>query len=584
MDTSNLPDHLKTYDDLVQQVRGELADFKTKEKGDRFERFVRGVIRETDIGANYQEPSVRGKSGDSGVDLIAAHSNGQTKMYVQAKLFIDRTEDIDLILRKFSEWNAELQLPADTKGQLKLEINPEPIDVHFAVVTLSRLTSLLKKYSEKHIAEDFYREWTSQGRLHFIDGEYILRILQADFIKRHGAPARIELMLESPPIRKDNVYLSIISSDALRDIHRQFGNALFFENVRDFLGLTNDDRATRTSPNKEMVKTITAHPEKMLERNNGVVFKASRVEQGSSNTSLVLVNGSIVNGCQTTTCIVEKAQDPCYVVVKIVEAVDLESQWEVAEAANYQNEINYIDLKLARNIRPQIVQRAAAISRVRIERQGEGALQLMDEIYRRQIAYDEIRLLYIGFFSKKPNNIISSNYTELDYGLINKFYAVDPNGQELFDALFVVQQMCQDGLEAAGATFANAEYSSIFERFYQDGGIQYRCFVSLLAICAIFDTNLEDSAVGSDERYLHRAGLVKKVNSNLEQQSEKFTLYFRLAVRAWMDSVAVDYDTEDAIRRNMNTKTKQVGFTFLLRKIRADADLIRSLQDSGIRV
>src|SRR6266496_2482329 len=50
------------------------------------------------------------------------------------------------------------------------------------------------------------------------------------------------------------------------------GDALFFENIRDFLGVTSQERTGRKTPNKEIIKTVTTEADKMLSRNNGIVF------------------------------------------------------------------------------------------------------------------------------------------------------------------------------------------------------------------------------------------------------------------------------------------------------------------------
>ena len=88
-----------------------------------------------------------------------------------------------------------------------------------------------------------------------------------------------------------------------------------------------------------IVKTIRQDPLKLLERNNGIVFKAKKVEFGDNEKQLILIEGSVVNGWQTTVSISEYAEQTCYVPVKIVEALDPENQWEIAQAANYQNKI-----------------------------------------------------------------------------------------------------------------------------------------------------------------------------------------------------------------------------------------------------
>ncbi len=51
-------------------------------------------------------------------------------------------------------------------------------------------------------------------------------------------------------------------------------DALFFENIRDFIGPAKGrERVGRTAPNDEIIKTITTCPGKMIERNNEPVPK-----------------------------------------------------------------------------------------------------------------------------------------------------------------------------------------------------------------------------------------------------------------------------------------------------------------------
>jgi hypothetical protein len=581
MASTNLPEHLQSFDNLSQNFRAELKGLNSKSKGDKFEKFVKGLIPETDIGVNFESPEIIGKPGDGGVDLLAEGKDGQSKLYVQAKLTIDRVEDIDQIIRKFSQWHAQKYQPTIKGGQTnflsQLEIDNER--VFFLVITLSPIRTLLKKYETQSLSHDFYRKWVDDRQLSFVDGYDIWKILQADFLKRHEAPSRLVLNLDAAPIVKDNVFLSIVSSDSLRQLHRQFGNALFFENVRDFQGIVEDEQEGRTSPNKEIVKTIRQDPIKLLERNNGIVFKAKRVEPGDNEKQLILVEGSVVNGCQTTVCISEYAEQTCYVPVKIVEALDSENQWEIAQAANYQNQINIIDLRLARSIRPQIVERAAAIAQLGVDREERSAFQLMDQIYERRVAYEEIRLLYIGLFSKKPNNVVSSNYTELDYYLVDQFFDDDPYGQEVFEALFQLQRMSQQGLAESQGTFTNKEYAPTFERFYKQGA-QYRCFVSLLAICALFNMNLENDEAPNIEKLQLRKDLISKIRTQLVARSKEFIFYYKMAVKVWMDAISYPDDNEEKTRRNMNRSTKQTSFTYLIRKVLSEADLHKSIGET----
>jgi hypothetical protein len=578
MSSNNLPEHLQSYENLSQNFRAELKGLSSKSKGDRFEKFVKALIPETDFGVNFEAPEIIGQTGDGGVDLIAEGKDGNSKLYIQAKLTIDRVEEIDGIIRKFAEWHAkkyQLYAPGGQTSFLsRLDLEGE--QVSFLVITLSPISNILAKYESKSLSADFYTKWKDARQLHFIDGHDILKVLQADFHKRHETPSKLVLNLEAVPLKKDNVFISIVSSNTLRQLHQEYGNALFFENVRDFLGIVENEQEGRTSPNKEIVRTVLEEPEKLLERNNGIVFKAKRVEPGENEQQLFLIEGSVVNGCQTTVCISEYAEQTCFVPIKIVEALDAENQWEIAQAANYQNKINFIDLRLARSIRPQIVERAASIAQLRVDREERSAFHLMDEIYERRVAYEEIRLLYIGFFSKKPNNVVSSNYTELDYYLVDQFFRDDPYGQDVFEALFELQRISQQGLALSQDTFVNKEYAPTFERYYKEG-VQYRCFVSLLAVCALFNTNLENDDVAAIEKLQLRKDIIIKIHTQLQARSKDFNFYYRIAVKVWMDAISYPDDNEGKTRRNMNHRTKQASFTYLLRKVLSEADLIKSL-------
>jgi hypothetical protein len=109
-------------------------------------------------------------------------------------------------------------------------------------------------------------------------------------------------------------------------------------------------------------------------------------------------------------CVVLHAHEECFVLAKFVQT---SNAWDVAKAANYQNSVNDIDLELARHLRPQVVKRAANISGVKIDDGKNSAFQIIDAIYDQRVAYQETRLLYIGLFSRLPNNLYASNYTEI---------------------------------------------------------------------------------------------------------------------------------------------------------------------------
>src|SRR5205085_10981978 len=105
------------------------------------------------------------------------------------------------------------------------------------------------------------------------------------------------------------------------------------------------------------------------------------------------------------------------------------------------NEVGQIDLDLARFIRPQLVREAASKSSVRFESVAQdSAFAVLDAIYRNRVTYEMIRSLFIGLFSRTPNNTVATNYTELRTDLIEQFSGRDLKGEATFDILFRIHQ------------------------------------------------------------------------------------------------------------------------------------------------
>jgi hypothetical protein len=251
---------------------------------------------------------------------------------------VDRADTLDSVISKFEAYSINHHSGL-TNLQSTFNLDEEPI--HFSLVTLSRLNGILPKYkSQEYSSSRFYRELEADNRITFIHGDQILSTLRAAYRKTSQLPANLILEFDTDVISRDNVYLGIVASTEIQKLYRLFGDALFFENIRDFLGYS-EKRSGRTTPNQEIVKTIRDSPDKMLQRNNGIVIRAENVSSGISSKQLIINRGSIVNGCQTTMCLVENSETTCYVPVKVVQTDD---SWDVAKAANYQSSVEVIVL------------------------------------------------------------------------------------------------------------------------------------------------------------------------------------------------------------------------------------------------
>jgi hypothetical protein len=569
MGDDHFPEHLKSYDFLTQHLRAQLEVLNTTEKGSRFVYFTQRLIPQTELGADYYLPALsEKKSHDEGVDLIAENRDGQSKLYIQAKLWVDRTEDIDTVLSKFQNYLRTNHLKG--AGQTRLFLNDEQ-QANFLLVTLSPLQGLIKRYEDREFAsKDFYNSLKSTGRINFIDGHQILPVLRAAYGKLNQLPTNLTLNLEVDVIQKDNVYIGIISSTEIQSLHNLYGDALFFENVRDFLGIARE-RSGRTTPNEEIVKTITNDPGKMLERNNGIVFRAEKVNIGDSQRQLLLDKGSIVNGCQTTMCIVSNAKASCFVPVKIVQTAD---SWDIAKAANFQNYVFDIDLELARNLRPQLAKRAAAISGTQLDHSERSAFQILEAVYERKVTYSETRLLYIALFSATPNTIFTGNYTELKQEVINCFYKDDPYGEKIFETLFALQNAAQLGLTEAYQTFVNPAYADLFKRLYKPDSPSYRCFLTMLALCGAIEINIAERASDVATEYERMKNFLSQARSLLENRRDRYVRYFKHAVKLWMQEAIPLGADESEIRRDMSIQSRRIDFTgvYLKLSIEADAD------------
>jgi hypothetical protein len=94
------PDHLQTIEALNQHFRAHLEGLTSTEKGTKFSHFVQRLVPQTDFGDSFKEPvPSEKKSHDEGVDLIAEGNEDNRILYVQAKLWVDRAEALDSIIR-----------------------------------------------------------------------------------------------------------------------------------------------------------------------------------------------------------------------------------------------------------------------------------------------------------------------------------------------------------------------------------------------------------------------------------------------------------------------------------------------------
>jgi hypothetical protein len=543
---TEFPIFLRDYGKLLSHLQSQFDGLTSVEKGNHFAKFAKRVIPLSEVGERFETPMLRQPTHDEGIDLECESKDKTEVLYVQAKYTIPSVDEFDTIVSKFQDYE-ETRSETDD-GQMAMfddDEESEPMS-RYMVITSSDLERIEAKYARSsRPSKLFYNQLELEDRLHILDGPKILPLLQIAYRKLHVLPSNLELSLDRPFVQMGKVYIGITSAYELKRLYDEFGDALFLENIREFLGPSSGrvkSGGKRTTVNEAIIETIQTQPSQFLARNNGIVIRAGSVKV-LDKENLQLDNASIVNGCQTTMALVQNPDGHSYVLIKVVQAED---SWDIAKAANFQNRIDQIDLDLARYIRPQAIRAAATKFDVKFESSGEAsAFAVLSAIYRARVTYNEVRSLYIGLFSRTPNNAFTANYTELRTDIIEKFYEEDPDGEKTFDTLFKIHQVAQQGNQEIQEVFQSPTYADLFQRFWKDDKPNYRSFLAILAACGCAGKNIY--AKDEELSYEDMVEFLEKVRYSLAEQPDVFVRYYRHAFKA----VAVEVIKQDLDRSEM---------------------------------
>ena len=582
---NHFPDFLHSYDSFVQHIRGELEGLNPTEKGKRFAQFVKELFPETEMSKEFDLPILNERqSHDEGIDLEAQGKDSHSVLYIQSKLHIDRADTLDSILSKFHAYYQTTHGGQEADPQLTF-LNDERLP-HFLIATCSVLDGIIGNYEGRSLSsKHFYEQLLQKNHLHFIDGTKLFSLMRAIYSKTFDIPTDLVLNLESKPISMGNVYLGIMSSKELKALHSKFGDALFFENVRDFIGLSEaEEEQSVTTPNDEILKTIEDAPQKMLERNNGIVLRADLVVDGEAEHQLKLSKGSVVNGCQTTMCVVNyNGPNICYVPVKIVQNED---SWDMAKSANYQNEIAYIDLEIARSMRRQLVMMGAARSGIHLEsidqRPETSIFRTMNVFHHRKVTYEAVRLLYIGLFSDTPNSVYYSHRVEkLVPSLVRRFHENDPYGDEVLRTLFKLAEASEEGLEKLRDTFEEEEYIKFFTRLFNKEILTYRNYLGILTLCGILNIDVSMREEDGTQEFERMRKFLSDAFDLLDGSKETFLDRYQIAAVVWMQAMLPSNQKDETVKRGLASRAEGYSFSGLFHKLRMQLNLF-SPHNQGI--
>jgi AIPR protein len=498
---TDLPEFLRSPEAFSEHLGDQLSEQNNPDKGDSFLAFACKVLPLCDFWRDLGEPFPNPKkTHDGGVDFEAKHRSSNVICAGQSKYKIREVEAFDSIMSKFKNYeHLVAQKLAATQGEL---FPPNAPTRSYVVVTSSKMRTIRKRYEESSLPSlVFYRLLLDEDRLQIVDGERLLKSLQSLYRQSYLIAPEIELSLSANALRIDNVYISVVSGKTLRSLYGQCGSSLFFENIRDFLGISGnggDDKESNV--NDAIAETLKSHPRRMLGRNNGITFRADSVEVIGERL-LRLRGGSIVNGCQTTMCVVgagEKADD-AVIMTKIVTDDD---SWEVAKSANYQNRVTRIDLEIARFLRPQLVRKVATDLGYGMSASKDLSISnVLDDIHLTKISHDAIKLLYLGMFSRHPNNLFEGNYSEVRVDTLTTIGDHEKHEyvMRVLFGLWVQLGRARDALQARFRSSKGDRILEVFKRFFEQDKMKYQCLLAIVTACGCVGDNLMDRSTKVQE-------------------------------------------------------------------------------------
>ena len=577
-----LPYFLQSYENLLNHFDQHLPEGTTA-KGTTFAELVRRVIPHTEFGSRFPEPRLtEKKSHDGGVDVFTSENDAGECLFAQSKFKLKSRDEFDNVVSKFHDFETR-RIAATSNTLFDEGESSRPTSVYL-MVTSSKLVKIREAYEQSSLPSVVhYRVLRDEGRLHVIDGPALLHVLQRLYRQSHLLPTDIRLESVAGWLELGNVRIGVVRGADLVQLWRDTGSSLFFENIRDFLGATSGRKVEdRVSVNTRIVNTVNDEPGRMLERNNGITFRASALEEVADRPNTITIRqAAIVNGCQTTMCLVsaKNVSPDCLVAVKVVVTED---SWEVASAANYQNPVALIELDLARYLRPQLVQKVAADTGYGYGREAdESATGVLDSIYQNRIDYDELKLLYLGIFSQKPSNLFESLYTKLLTEVLRIVYADRANETLVFNNLFLLLVKSREAFSLSEKTYADPDYAILFKRFKQADKPSYRMYLSLLAASGALR---EDLSVRKSEPEAEAARLLSFIN-RLEKLlqgtpgdfNQKYLLAFQVLADTAMNATT---GTESDVAQNMYNAITRAPFSTLYRALLMRVDAYAAMRNS----
>ena len=147
-------------------------------------------------------------------------------------------------------------------------------------------------------------------------------------------------------------WIGSVSALELQRLHKEYQDDLFAGNIRLFLG------ARKGGINEQIIKTANESPGSFWALNNGITIVADTavpVPNKDGSTTLKLTRFSIVNGCQTTSSLVQaKAPKEAKVLARVI-AAKSSIRTDIVRYNNTQNAVRIWSVRAADDLQQTLM-------------------------------------------------------------------------------------------------------------------------------------------------------------------------------------------------------------------------------------
>ena len=217
-----------------------------------------------------------------------------------------------------------------------------------------------------------------------------------------------ELQLtDADKIKKSSIFLCMADEyvKMLETSEGYIRKAVFFDNVRDFQGMT--------GINSDVLNTIKETPDSFILLNNGITVICDSFEQ--LNKRIKIKNPQIVNGCQTSNVLFLAKQQGCdlskvSLAMKLIETADDEIVNAIVKGTNKQNSVFEVAFETTRPFHKELEKYFEAMTseeteagRLYYERRSKQFWGRTDINVHQKINIRIITQSFISIFLKKPH-------------------------------------------------------------------------------------------------------------------------------------------------------------------------------------